>query len=252
MQFSTWIDGPIVKTGFQEARNYEGYLLSTVKASSAARKISTLRHFFKFLFMDRFIKIDPMLRVQSPKIEKTLPNFLSLLEIDSVLTAPGSGDPRTLRDRAMLELFYAAALRASELAGARVSDLNLAERVIVVRGKGDKERIAPLGHRAELALQSYLATRRFSGWLFPGRMGRHITRMGVWKIINKNFGVVGRSVSPHALRHSCATHMLEAGADMCTVQTILGHSDIGTTERYTHVSVKWVGKEYADHHPRAS
>jgi site-specific recombinase XerD len=253
-QFSEWLVGaPIVAAGFQQLRDYEGRLLSTLKSSSAVRKVSTLRNFFKFLLMDRFITIDPMHRVQNPKIEKSLPNFLSIPEIDSVLTAPATTEPKMLRDRAMLELLYGAGLRVSELTGARLVDLNLDERVIVVHGKGDKERIAPFGHRAALALKLYLDARRFSRWLFPGYdQGKPITRMAVWKIVNKRFRSVGRDISPHALRHSCATHLLEAGADIRTVQIILGHSDISTTERYTHVSVQWLGKSYLEHHPRAS
>jgi site-specific recombinase XerD len=182
------------------------------------------------------ISLDPMHRVQSPKIGKTLPKFL----------------------------LYGAGLRASEVATARISDLNLAERFVVVHGKGDKDRIAPFGHRAALALKLYLESRRLpiksrrgrrnaiAPWLFVGREGKHVSRQRVWQIVNKCFQSVGRGVSPHALRHSCATHMLEEGADIRTVQTILGHSDISTTERYTHVSVKWLDKTYAECHPRAS
>jgi integrase/recombinase XerD len=247
-----------VAAGFQDLRDYEGHLLSTAKSSSAARKVSTLRHFYKFLFMDRLITIDPMHRVQSPKIGRSLPKFLSEKEIDSLLTSSPNNDAKALRDRAILELFYAAALRVSELAGARLCDLNLAERFIVVHGKGDKERIAPFGHRAAVALKLYLEARpHFSPWLFAGHRSQHrknhISRQGVWLIVQEqSMALLGRSVSPHALRHSCATHMLEAGADIRTVQTILGHSDISTTELYTHTSVKWLRKSYMDHHPRAS
>jgi integrase/recombinase XerD len=250
-QFGEWLGHPIVQAGFQELREYVGHVLSTREASSAARKVSTLRHFYKFLFMDGLIACDPMHRVQSPKIGKALPNFLSTAEMDSVMTAPQSTVPKTLRDRAVLELLYGAGLRVSELAGARLSDLNFAGPFIVVHGKGDKERIAPFGHRAALALKLYLDTRRvFSPWLFAGNQGQRITRQGVWKIVKKCFLPIGRGVSPHALRHSCATHLLEAGADIRTVQIILGHSDISTTERYTHVSVKWLAKTYVEHHPR--
>jgi hypothetical protein len=150
----------------------------------------------------------------------------------------------------------------SELAAARISDLNLTERVIVVNGKGDKDRIAPFGHRAALALKLYLESRAslkhrhwrnaISPWLFPSVERKHISRQRVWQIVKKCFQPFGRTVSPHALRHSCATHMLEEGADIRTVQTILGHSDISTTERYTHASVRWLGKTYMECHPRAS
>jgi integrase/recombinase XerD len=253
-QFEKWSAGSsFTKASFKELRQYVAYLLSTVKDRSAARKVSTLRHFYKFLFMDRMISIDPMHRVVTPKFGRALPKFLSLLEIDSVLTAPPSTKPKTLQHRAMLELLYGAGLRVSELAGARLSDLNLTERYIVVRGKGDKERIAPFGHRAALAIKLHLETRRrLSPWLFAGNQGHRLSRQGVWLMVKKYFLSIGRGASPHALRHSCATHLLEAGADIRTVQTILGHSDISTTELYTHTSVQWLAKTYLEHHPRAS
>jgi integrase/recombinase XerD len=250
-QFAEWLSAPVVTADFQKLRDYVAHLLATMTARSAARKVVTLRHFFKFLFMDHLIARDPMHRVENPKFGQSLPKFLSVSEVDSVLTPPPTDHPRTLRDRAMLELLYGAGLRASELATARTSDLNLTERFILVHGKGDKERIAPFGHRAAIALKKYLETRHFlkrrarngpvvAPWLFQGNEGRQITRMAVWKIVNKGFHSVGRSVSPHALRHSCGTHLLKGGADIRTVQIILGHSDISTTELYTHVSVKWL------------
>ncbi|MGH9503825.1 MAG: tyrosine-type recombinase/integrase [Terriglobales bacterium] len=260
-QFADWLDRPIVRTRFQDLRLYAADMLGHLNASSAARKLSTLRHFFKFIFLDRMIALDPMQRVESPKFGKPLPKFLSILEVDAVLTAPQKVNPShrhpvsapgSLRDLAVLELLYGAGLRASELAGARLSDLNLVERYIMVHGKGDKERIAPFGHRAALALKLYLASHRYSPWLFPGNEGKHLTRMAVWNIVHKNFALVGLEVSPHVLRHSCATHLMEGGADIRTVQTILGHVDISTTERYAHVSVKWIAKLYRDKHPRAS
>ena len=263
IQFAEWLSAPVAKADFQKLRDYVVHLLATMTARSAARKVVTLRHFFKFLFMDRMIARDPMHRVENPKFGQSLPKFLSVSEVDSVLTASPTDHPRMLRDRAMLELLYGAGLRASELATARTSDLNLTERFILVHGKGDKERIAPFGHRAAIALKKYLETRHYlklrarNGrvnvpWLFEGNLGEHITRVAVWKIVNKCFQSVGRSVSPHALRHSCGTHLLEGGADIRTVQIILGHSDISTTELYTHTSVEWLGKTYQEHHPRAS
>jgi integrase/recombinase XerD len=216
-QFAGWLRRPIDVAGFQDFRDYEGHLLSTAKSSSTARKVSTLRHFYKFLFMDRMIAIDPMHRVQSPKIGRALPKFLSTAEVDSILTLPTTADSKTLRDRAIVELLYGAALRVSELAGARLGDLNLTERFVVVHGKGDKERIAPFGHRAALALKLHLDARpHFSPWLFAGHWSQHrknhISRQGVWKIVREHCLALGKTVSPHALRHSCATHMLESGA----------------------------------------
>jgi len=253
-QLSAFLGGrQLITTQRQDVGAFVGRLLSTVTARSAARKVSTLRQFFKFLCIDRHVVADPMLRVESPQGWKTLPKSLASSEINAVLTSSQSGDAKTLRDEAMLELLYGAAPRESELASARLSDLNLIDRYILVRGKGDKERIAPFGRRAAQALKQYLESRRrLSPWLFPGNREKHVTRMRVWQIVHKHFQQIGRSVSPHMLRHSCATHLLEGGADLRTIQTTLGHADISTTQIYTHVSLGWLTKSYNEHHPRAT
>jgi integrase/recombinase XerD len=251
---------------------YVGKLLSIMTARSAARKVTCFRTFFKFLLLDGVIERDPMLRVETPKGWKTLPKWLSASEMNTVLTVPQSDNVETLRDQAIFELLYGAALRVSELVSARISDLDLTERFIRVRGKGDKERIAPFGHRAAQALKQYLEKRkslellgrpgrhwpwRYSPVLFPGRryagkQGKHLTRQRVWQIVNKHFQQTGRSVSPHMLRHSCATALLDGGADLRTVQTILGHSEINTTQLYCHVTMEGTRKQYLEHHPRAT
>lgn len=180
---------------------------------------------------------------------------MSLAEISEVLTVPpGDDDAGALRDRAILELLYGAGLRASEIVGVCLSDLDLINRCVMVYGKRDKERIAPFGHRAQEALKQYLANckRGDSLWLFPGNKGQHLTRMRVWQIVNKYFEHIGRRVSPHTLRHTCATHLLEGGADLRVVQMILGHVDIDTTQIYTHVTLESIKKDYLEHHPRAS
>ena len=199
-QFSEWLAGaPISAAGFQNLRDYVGHLLATVKASRAARKVSTLRNFFEFLFMDRLIKIDPMHRVQSPKIGKTLPNFFSVGEMDSILSAPASR--KMPRDRAMLELLYGAGLRVSELAGARLGDLNLTDRLIMVHGKGDKERVAPFGHRAAIALKLYLETRAFRDGFF---LGIRESRLLASQYGKSSTSVPGRSEEVLARTH-CVT-----------------------------------------------
>jgi integrase/recombinase XerD len=253
-QFSQFLDRRSATAARgQDLREYSDQLLSTVTARSVARKMATLRHFFKFLSMDGLIVANPMVTIESPKGWKTLPTWLSLAEISEVLTAPPSNDAGALRDRAVLELLYGAGLRASEIASVCLSDLDLINRCVLVHGKRDKERIAPFGHRAQEALKQYLAKRQQdTPWLFPGNKGRHLTRAQLWNIVHKHFQHIERRVSPHTLRHTCATHLLEGGADLRVVQTILGHEDIDTTQIYTHVTLESIKKDYLEHHPRAS
>ncbi len=237
----------------KDLKGYSDELQSTVTARSVARKISTLRHFFKFLSMDGLVAADPMASIEAPKGWKTLPTWLSPAEINDVLTTPPGDNAGAWRDRAILELLYGAGLRASEIVSVRVSDLDLINRCVLVHGKRDKERIAPFGHRAQEALKRYLASSPWDSlWLFPGNKGQHLTRMRVWQIVHKYFEHIGRRVSPHTLRHTCATHLLEGGADLRVVQTILGHADIDTTQIYTHVTLESIKQDYMEHHPRAS
>ena len=240
----------------EDLRNHVGQLLSTVSARSAARKVVAFRQFFKLLLMDRIITVDPMLRVVSPKGWKVLPKFLAPSEIDTALNMETNAHGYlTRRNHAILELLFASGLRASEIIAARMADLNLADRILMVRGKGDKERMVPFGHPAAEALKHYLAQRHslteVSPWIFVGRGGEQLTRQRLWQIVRACSPGVGRNVAPHMLRHSCATQMMENGADLRTVQTILGHSDISTTQLYTHVSLGWLQKIYGQRHPRA-
>jgi integrase/recombinase XerD len=172
--------------------------------------------------------------------------------------ATARGQALALRDRAMIELLYAGGVRVSEVTDARLEDLKLEMGYILVRGKGDKERMVPLGMPAQQALQRYLknsreviAKKRNSPLLFLGTGGRRLTRQRLWQLVGKASLISGRHASPHMLRHSCATHMVENGADLRTVQTILGHSDISTTQIYTHVALDRLKSVYAKHHPRA-
>jgi integrase/recombinase XerD len=233
-----------------------------VKDRSVARKLSTLRHFYKYLLLDRIIKQDPTLEIDSPKQWKVLPKSLATSEIDSMLDAAGqAGDSKisaalAQRDQTMLEVFYAGGLRVSEIINVKLEDLKLELGHILVRGKGDKERIVPIGKVAQERISAYLADGReallkgkISSLLFVRRGGGRMTRQWVWQMV-KDASASGRHASPHMLRHSCATHMVENGADLRTVQTILGHADISTSQIYTHVALDRLKAVYRDFHPR--
>jgi integrase/recombinase XerD len=235
-----------------------------VEGRSVGRKLSAIRHLYRYLLLDGKIDKDPTLNMDSPKQWKVLPKSLSQSEVETMLTQTpqrrenARSQALALRDRAMFELLYAGGLRVSEVAGARLEDLKLELGYILVRGKGDKERMVPLGVPAQQALQQYLrdARRLLSGTkasplLFIGSGARRLTRQRVWQLVGQASQPTGRHASPHMLRHSCATHMVENGADLRTVQTILGHADVSTTQIYTHVALDRLKSVYAKHHPRA-
>jgi len=244
-----------------DVRDYIQELFSNqLNGRSVGRKLSTIRHLYRHLLQDGKIDKDPTLNIDLPKQWKVLPKALSRGEVTTMLaeTHPRNETARSealaLRDRAMLELLYAAGVRVSEVADARLGDLKLEMGYILVRGKGDKERMVP----SQQALQQYLkngrvlvARNKNSPLLFLGVNGRRLTRQRVWQLVGKASLASGRHASPHMLRHSCATHMVENGADLRTVQTILGHSDISTTQIYTHVALGRLKSVYAKHHPRA-
>jgi integrase/recombinase XerD len=235
---------------------------------SIARKLSALRQFYRFLLLDKLIDHDPTLEIDSPKQWKVLPKSLSEEEIAALVESPGENQAAstqsrisqalTLRNRAILEVLYAAAMRVSELVDVRVEDTKLELGYMLVRGKGDKERIVPLGAPAQQALRIYLrdarpllAGRKKAPQLFLARGGHNLTRERIWAIVDQASKAAGRHASPHMLRHSAATHMVSHGADLRTVQTVLGHADICTTQIYTHVALDRLQKVYAAHHPRA-
>jgi integrase/recombinase XerD len=247
-----------VRDFIQELFSYQ------VDGRSVGRKLSAIRHLYRYLLLDGKIDKDPTLNITSPKQWKVLPKALSRDEVEVMLEGAPLRDegPRSqafaLRDRAMLELLYAGGLRISEVAGARLEDLKLDLGYVLVRGKGDKERMVPLGTPAQQALQRYLkgsrevlAGKKSSPLLFVGPGAKKLSRQRLWQLVGKASAAVGRHASPHMLRHSCATHMVENGADLRTVQTILGHSDISTTQIYTHVALDRLKSVYAKHHPRA-
>jgi integrase/recombinase XerD len=228
-----------------------------VDGRSVARKLSALRHFYRFLLLDRHIQHDPTLNIETPKQWKVLPKSLSSAEIEQLL-APNGDSTLQIRDRTILEVLYAGGLRVSEVIGIGLEDLKLELGYVLVRGKGDKERIVPLGKASQHMLTAYLADARprilgklSSKHLFIGKGGKRLTRQRVWQLVRAAAPPGSRKVSPHMLRHSCATHMVENGADLRTVQTLLGHADISTTQVYTHVALDRLKSVYSKHHPRA-
>lgn len=248
-----------------DVRDFMQNLFSnSVDGRSVGRKLSALRHFYRYLLLDKRIDHDPTLNIDSPKQWKVLPKSLATDEVNAMLeTARPAADHKlalvmAVRDRAMLEVFYAGALRVSELINVKLEDLKIDLGYVLVRGKGDKERIVPLGKSAQLALNEYrqnsrpiLAANKISPFLFLGRGAHKLTRQRVWQIVRTASVGTGRHASPHMLRHSCATHMVENGADLRTVQTILGHADISTTQVYTHIALDRLKNVYQKHHPRA-
>src|SRR5438270_342977 len=246
-----------------------------VDGRSVARKLSALRHLYRYLLLDTKIEHDPTLNIESPRQWKVLPKSLAKDEVEATLAAPltsmANADSKdapllAMRDRAMLELLYAGALRVTELVSATLEDLKLESGYLLVRGKGDKERIVPFGRPSQQALTEYLGEGRpkllrlqkrkgssaaNSPWLFVARGGRKLTRQRVWQMVGAASAASGRHASPHMLRHSCATHMVENGADLRTVQILLGHADISTTQIYTHVALDRLKNVYRQHHPRA-
>jgi integrase/recombinase XerD len=230
-----------------------------VEGRSRARKLSAMRHFYKFLLLDKKVKHDPTLNIESPRQWKILPKSLAVEEIDAMLAQEKSKpqDPAlAIRNEALLELLYATGMRVSEIVNLRLEDLNLQASSAIVRGKGDKERIVPFGVAARDALVIYLRDARpslcklqRSPLVFLDRSGTGLTRERVWRIVRE--AKIDGKASPHMLRHSCATHMVGNGADLRTVQTILGHADIATTQVYTHVAMDRLKSVYRAHHPRS-
>ncbi|MGB0036795.1 MAG: site-specific tyrosine recombinase XerD [Candidatus Acidiferrales bacterium] len=227
---------------------------------SVARHLVTIRHFFRFSLTEGFIKEDPAANVESPKFRQSLPDFLSVEEVDRLLAQPDASDVIGLRDKAMIEILYSSGLRVSELCGLRVADLQMEVGCLRCIGKGDKERLVPVGRKALGVVEEYLKKSRpellrggASPYLFLNRRGGKSNRITFWKTL----GMYGRkaglrkALTPHMLRHSFATHLLDRGADLRSVQMMLGHSDISTTQIYTHVVEERLKQVYKAHHPRA-
>jgi len=228
-------------------------------ARSVARLLSTLRRYYRHCLREGGIKVDPTLNIESPKLGRPLPKSLSEAEVDALLAAPDTSTAVGVRDRTLLEVLYAAGLRVSELVGLRVDQVNLRQGVLRITGKGSKERLVPLGEEALAWVVRYLEDTRAqllngrdSEYLFPGRGGAPLTRQAFWHRIKHHARVAGISstLSPHTLRHAFATHLLNRGADLRVVQMLLGHSDLSTTQIYTHIARERLRELHATHHPR--
>ena len=234
-----------------------------LESKTVARHLVTLRNFFRHAQVQELISEDPSAHLESPKIRRSLPGYLRLEEVEKLLQLPDQGTPLGLRDRAMLEVLYSTGLRVSELTSLRVPDLDMKVGCVRCIGKGDKERIVPVGKKALSIVEKYLRDGRpqligagrggAGAFLFVNRRGGRISRVGVWKILSAYGRKAGLRIplTPHMLRHSFATHLLERGADLRSVQLMLGHSDISTTQIYTHVVEERLKQIYKAHHPRA-
>jgi integrase/recombinase XerD len=247
--------------GSQELTRYLQKLYSTLSPRSVMRKTVSLRSFFRFLLLDGYLQADPTENLDSPRTWRNLPSFLTKEEVENLLAQP---DPSTIqgqRDRAMLEILYSTGLRVSELVNLKVTDMNFELGFVRTAGKGGKERIVPLGETASDQVRRYLADTRpgflkrrtGSPFLFLTQQGKPMTRQYFWQVIGRYGRQIGlqRNLSPHALRHSFATHLLENGADLRAVQMMLGHADISTTQIYTHITRERLRKIYDKFHPRA-
>lgn len=232
---------------------------ATSPSRTVARRLSALRRFYAWRLREGLSLEDPTARLESPRLGRRLPQSLSEREVEALLDAPDPDDPLGARDRTMLEVLYATGLRVSELVGLRVDQVNLRQGVVRVTGKGAKERLVPLGEAAQDALAAFLSGARLeilgartAAAAFPTRRGEAMTRQAFWLRLRRHAARAGitRHLSPHTLRHAFATHLLEHGADLRVVQMLLGHSDISTTQIYTHVARERLKQLHARHHPR--
>lgn len=233
---------------------------SGLNETSSARYFSSVKGFFNYLSKNDYIKSNPVERISPPKISRKLPEVLNVREVNAILDQPNTKDPIGIRDKAILELFYACGTRISELINIKLNDLFLNEEVIRVFGKGSKERLIPIGSSAIKWIEEYLQKSRpllaknykSENYLFLNQRGTKFSRMGIWKIVNhyaKQAGIE-KNVHPHTFRHSFATHLIEGGADLRAVQEMLGHSDISTTQIYTHIDRDYIKLVHKKYHPR--
>jgi integrase/recombinase XerD len=260
-KFSAFLgDAPKIQ-GLEELRHYTDHLYQCKLGNrSIARHLTTLRSFYGFLLREGLIESDPTQLLRSPRQWQTIPKFLNLEDIERLLDVPDAARPTGLRDRAMLQLLYATGLRVSELCRVGISDLNLEVGVLRTTGKGNKQRLVPAGQAAIRAVEEYvkngrpaLLKGRASRYLFVTARGGCLTRQAFWKLLavhGKKAGIF-QGLTPHVMRHSFATHLLEHGADLRSVQVMLGHADISTTQIYTHVMRSRLRDTVQKHHPRA-
>jgi len=251
----------LTKVRREQIVDFLGSLYSDkLDSRTVARQLVSLRNFFRFLRQENVIRGEPTEHIEAPRVWKRLPKFLTLEEVERLLTPPGGRTPMDLRDQAMLEVLYATGLRVSELVSLKVSDVQLEAGYLRCFGKGSKERVVPLGKSAIRVLEDYLgqarpklARGRAVPHVFLSRRGGGMTRQNFWRLLRRRAGAVGvhPRLSPHVVRHSFATHLLERGADLRSVQLLLGHADISTTQIYTHVAQGRLKQIYRSHHPRA-
>ena len=260
-KYALWLD----KNNCEMTAAQEGDLriyLSSMQGKTArtmARHLSSIRRLYSYLVREGIMKHDPSARVEAPKIGRQLPKSLTETEVEALLKAPDTGTSLGLRDRAMLEFLYASGLRVSELISLQTGQVNLRQGVVRVLGKGNKERLVPLGEEAIEWLTRYQGSARIellgkniSDALFPTKRGNAMSRQAFWYLIKRYAVLAGinKTISPHMLRHAFATHLLNHGADLRVVQMLLGHSDISTTQIYTHIAQERLKKLHAEHHPR--
>lgn len=239
--------------------DYISSLAASLSIRSIARNLSSLKIFYRFLVSDGKIKTNPARLISNPKLPRRLPGVLSSQEVERLLAAPDVSTSRGLRDRAMLELLYGSGLRVSELVGLKITNIDLEAGWVRTLGKGSKERMVPMGSKAQQSIKEYLLysrpsllKKRSSSHLFLTSRAKPMSRQAFWKIIKRCAGLAGirKEISPHSLRHSFASHLLEHGADLRSVQIMLGHADISTTQIYTHVTRERLKQIHEKYHPR--
>jgi integrase/recombinase XerD len=258
-----WLDQrdvPIVKTSRQDLLGFIAWRVEAgARPRSTARQLSSFRRFFRYLVREGILRDDPTAQIAMPKIGRSLPKSLSEDEVEALLTAPVVTDPLGHRDRTMLEVLYATGLRVTELVNLKHNQVNLNQGVLRIVGKGNRERLIPLGEEAVRWLQQFcggprmeILLERQTDFLFPTRRGDKMTRQAFWHIIKRYARKAGvqKELSPHTLRHAFATHLLNHGADLRVVQMLLGHSDLSTTQIYTHVARERMKELHSQHHPR--
>lgn len=265
-QFAQYLDSQPRSAAFDKANRSVilGYLLAMQRQGKAtatiARRLAALKAFYQYLLRENQIAQDPTADLESPKLERRLPKVLTVAEVEEILRQPDERTASGRRDRAMLELLYATGIRVSELVSLNVADVNLDQGYLRCVGKGEKERLVPVGSVAVRCLRDYIRNGRphllrdpRERCLFANHHGRRLTRQGFWKIVKKyaHEANISKEITPHTLRHSFATHLLENGADLRSVQEMLGHADISTTQIYTHVTQTHLKEVYVKAHPRA-
>ncbi len=261
-QFNAWLlkqKSALLTANQAEIQQFLAVKFPQSKARSISRLIASMRRFYRYALRENLIKTDPTLQIESPKLPRSLPKSLNEQEVEDLLNAPNINDSIGLRDRAMLELLYASGLRVSELVGIKVNEVSTQDGIVRVTGKGSKTRLVPMGEEAADWINKYLSharpeilQKRLSDALFVTARASEMTRQAFWYLIKRYALMAGitKHMSPHVLRHAFATHLLNHGADLRVVQMLLGHSDISTTQIYTHVARERLKQLHSVHHPR--